>query len=64
MQRDLNELIAWLKANPNKVSAGITTVGYRLLMTVFQNETGTQFTLVPYRGAAYEMQDLVAGQTL
>ena len=60
--RDLNELIAWLKANPNKVSAGITTVGYRLLMTVFQKETGTQFTLVPYRGAASEMQDLVAGQ--
>ena len=62
LARNLNEFIAWLKANPNKVSAGITTVGYRLLMTVFQKETGTQFTLVPYRGAASEMQDLVAGQ--
>jgi hypothetical protein len=25
--KDLNELIAWLKANPNKVSAGITALG-------------------------------------
>jgi hypothetical protein len=31
-------------------------------MAVFQKETGTQFTLVPYSGAASEMQDLVAGQ--
>jgi hypothetical protein len=49
--RDLNEFIAWLKANPNKVSAGITTVGYRLLMAVFQKEIGTQFTLVPCRSS-------------
>jgi tripartite-type tricarboxylate transporter receptor subunit TctC len=60
--KDLNELIGWLKANPNKGSAGITGVGYRLLIALFQKETGTQFTLVPYRGAAPELQDLVAGQ--
>jgi tripartite-type tricarboxylate transporter receptor subunit TctC len=60
--KDLNELIAWLKANPNKASAGITTGAYRLLTAFFQKETGTQFTLVPYRGSSPEMQDLVAGQ--
>lgn len=27
---DLNELIAWLKTNPNKASAGIATAVYRL----------------------------------
>jgi tripartite-type tricarboxylate transporter receptor subunit TctC len=59
---DLNELIAWLKANPNKASAGITSVGPRLQTTFFQKETGTQITHVPYRGAAPAMQDLVAGQ--
>jgi tripartite-type tricarboxylate transporter receptor subunit TctC len=33
--KTLNELIAWLKANPNKASAGITTVGFHLLNTFF-----------------------------
>jgi tripartite-type tricarboxylate transporter receptor subunit TctC len=47
--RDVNELIAWLKANPNKASAATQAVGFRLLMTFFQKETGTQITLVPYR---------------
>jgi len=60
--KDLNELIAWLKANPNKASAGINAVGPQLIATRFQKETGTRFALVPYRGAASAMQDLVAGQ--
>jgi tripartite-type tricarboxylate transporter receptor subunit TctC len=59
--KDLNELIVWLKANPNKASAGVTTVAYRLLNVLFQNETGTQYTLVPYRGTAPVIQDLLAG---
>jgi tripartite-type tricarboxylate transporter receptor subunit TctC len=59
---DLRELIVWLKANPNKASAGIATVGLRLLTTFFQNRTGTDFALVPYRGVTPGIQDLVAGQ--
>jgi tripartite-type tricarboxylate transporter receptor subunit TctC len=49
---DLNELIAWLKANPNKASAAITALASHLLPALLQKETGTQFTLVPYRGTA------------
>jgi tripartite-type tricarboxylate transporter receptor subunit TctC len=60
--KDLNELIAWLKANPNKASVGITTAGYRLAAAFFQKETGTHFVLVPYRGNAPAVQDLTAGQ--
>jgi tripartite-type tricarboxylate transporter receptor subunit TctC len=59
---DLNELIMWLKANPNKASAGFGSSGLHLVTAFFQKETGTQFTLVPYRGATPAMQDLVAGQ--
>jgi tripartite-type tricarboxylate transporter receptor subunit TctC len=58
--KNLNELIAWLKAN--KASAGVTAVGPRLVAAFFQKETGTQFTLVPYRGNAPAAQDLAAGQ--
>jgi tripartite-type tricarboxylate transporter receptor subunit TctC len=46
---DLRELIAWLRSNPNSASAGIQTVGFRLLMAFFQKEARTQFTFVPYR---------------
>ena len=60
--KDLSELIAWLKANPNKASAGVSTVHFRLETALFQKQTGTQFALVPYRGAAPVIQDLVAGQ--
>jgi tripartite-type tricarboxylate transporter receptor subunit TctC len=60
--RDLNELIAWLHANPNAASAGNAAPGARLLYVVLQKETGTRFAIVPYRGGAPAMQDLVSGQ--
>jgi tripartite-type tricarboxylate transporter receptor subunit TctC len=58
--RDLKELIAWLKANPNKASAGYNVGSGQILAAFFQKETGTQFTLVPYRGNP--IQDVAAGQ--
>ena len=58
--RDANELIAW--SNPNKASMGVSSASGRLLAAFFQKETGTQFALVPYRGNAAGMQDLLAGQ--
>jgi tripartite-type tricarboxylate transporter receptor subunit TctC len=60
--KDLKELIAWLKANSNTVSAGTPTALIRLITSLFQKETGTRFALVPYRGAAPAIQDLAAGQ--
>lgn len=61
---NLKEFIAWLKANPDKASAGIPGVGSsgHVYGALFQNITGTRFQHVPYRGAAPAMQDLVAGQ--
>jgi tripartite-type tricarboxylate transporter receptor subunit TctC len=59
---DLNELIAWLKANPGKASAGITAGEVRLMTAFFQKETGTQLNLVPYRGGAPTTQDMMSGQ--
>jgi tripartite-type tricarboxylate transporter receptor subunit TctC len=60
--KNLNELIAWLMANPNRASAAITNVGIRALAGFFQKQTGTQFTLVPYRGLPAAVQDLAAGE--
>jgi tripartite-type tricarboxylate transporter receptor subunit TctC len=59
---NLKELVAWLKAN--KASAG--TVGSGGGATVcsryFQKATETDYQLVPYRGGAPALQDLVSGQ--
>jgi tripartite-type tricarboxylate transporter receptor subunit TctC len=59
---NLNELIAWLKANPGKATAAVVTAGVQLITALFQKETGTHVTMVPYRGTAQAMQDLVGGQ--
>jgi tripartite-type tricarboxylate transporter receptor subunit TctC len=42
---DLNELIAWLKANPDKATAATVTVGVQLITALFQKETGTHFAV-------------------
>lgn len=61
---DLNGLIAWLKANPDKASVGIAGVGAtgQLAGISFQNMTGTRFVFVPYRGNGPALQDLLGGQ--
>ena len=61
---NLQELVAWLRANPDKGLAGIGGIGGISHITgiFFQKETGTQFRFVPYRGLGPAMQDLVAGR--
>src|ERR1700736_798760 len=61
---DLKGLIAYLKANPDKTSAGIAGVGAtgHLAGISFQKETATKFQFVPYRGNAPAMQGLLAGK--
>jgi tripartite-type tricarboxylate transporter receptor subunit TctC len=61
--RNLRELIGWLKANPDKASAGTSGVGgiEHVGGVLFQNVTGTRFHFVPYRGTPQALQDLAAG---
>jgi tripartite-type tricarboxylate transporter receptor subunit TctC len=58
---NLKELIDWLKANPER-AVGIGSMSHRVGAVYFQNLTGARLTLVPYRGAAPAMQDMMAGQ--
>jgi tripartite-type tricarboxylate transporter receptor subunit TctC len=62
--KDLKELIAWVKANQDKVTQGTAGAGSASHIggIYFQQLTGTKFQFVPYRGAAPVMQDLLAGQ--
>ncbi|MDA9449594.1 MULTISPECIES: tripartite tricarboxylate transporter substrate-binding protein [Bradyrhizobium] len=61
---NLKEMIAWLKANPGKATAGTAGAGTgaHVAGVFFKDKTGTDFQFVPYRGAGPAMIDLVAGQ--
>jgi tripartite-type tricarboxylate transporter receptor subunit TctC len=60
----LKELVAWIKANDGKVSAGTAGAGSgtHIAGVYFQKVTGTNVAFVPYRGTGPALQDLVAGQ--
>ena len=61
---DLRELVAWLKANPGKATAGTAGAGSGShIGGVFLSDlAGSPLQFVPYRGTAPAIQDLVAGQ--
>jgi tripartite-type tricarboxylate transporter receptor subunit TctC len=61
---DLKELVARLKANPGKISAGTAGAGSgsHIASLLLQSLTGVQMSFVPYRGTGPALQDLVAGQ--
>jgi tripartite-type tricarboxylate transporter receptor subunit TctC len=61
---NLRELIAWLKLNADKASAGTAGAGTTTHLggLLFQQFAGVRFQLVPYRGAAPALQDVMAGQ--
>lgn len=59
----LPELVAYLKANPGKISYGSPGVGQSPHLTGvwFNQATGTEAIHVPFRGAGPAMMELVAG---
>ena len=61
---DLAGLIAWLRANPDRASAGTVGPGSpaHVFGVLFQNVTGTRFQFVPYRTNALALPDLIGGQ--
>jgi tripartite-type tricarboxylate transporter receptor subunit TctC len=61
--KELKDLIAYLKANDGKVTSGsVGAAGSSAICSYYFGKiTGTRTTLVPYRGGAPALQDIVAG---
>ena len=61
--KNLKEFIDYVKANPDKVTAGTGGAGTpaHLSAVYFQQKTGANFQIVHYRGAAPATQDVIAG---
>ena len=62
--KSLKELIAWLKANAAKATAGTAGAGSgsHIAGVYFESLTGLKLQYVPYRGTGPALNDLVGGQ--
>ena len=62
--KDFAELVAYLKANPGKISyatPGNGTIGH-MWGELFKSSTGTAMVHIPYRGAGPAINDVLGGQ--
>lgn len=61
---NLKELLAWLKANQSKATAGTAGAGSgaHIAGVYLESLTGLRLQFVPYRGTAPALNDLVGGQ--
>ena len=62
---NLQELVAWIKANPDKVTMGTSGVGSpsHVAGVLMENVIGVKWQMVSYRSAGLATQDLLAGIT-
>jgi tripartite-type tricarboxylate transporter receptor subunit TctC len=60
---DVKGLVAWLKGKDGKATMGTVGVGgpTDIAAHLFQKETGTSFQIVPYRGGAPQLEDMLGG---
>ena len=60
----VTELIAWIKANPEKAMCGMAAIGSEghLMAYAFSKAADVNLTFAPYRGGAPMTQDLMGGQ--
>jgi tripartite-type tricarboxylate transporter receptor subunit TctC len=59
---DLTGLIAWMRENPGKINLANQLAGSVVAATLFEQLTGQKVQLIPYRGAAPAMTDIIAGR--
>jgi tripartite-type tricarboxylate transporter receptor subunit TctC len=62
--KNAQELIAYAKANPGKLSGGSSSIGGspHLALELMKSTYGLDIVHVPYKGSAPALQDLVGGQ--
>jgi tripartite-type tricarboxylate transporter receptor subunit TctC len=62
--KNVQELIAYAKANPNKLSFGSPGVGTSVHVSgeLFKSQTGVTMEHIPYKGRQFAIPDLVGGQ--
>ena len=62
--KNLQELIAYIKANPDKANAGGTGSVYQIATKLFEMRTGTKLQFITYRSHTESLTGLMRGDTL
>jgi tripartite-type tricarboxylate transporter receptor subunit TctC len=62
--KNLQELIAYIKANPEKANAGGTGSVYQIATKLFEMRTGTKLQFITYRSHTESLTGLMRGDTL
>ena len=62
--RNVQELIAYAKANPDKANAAASGPIFQVVQKMFEQRTGTNFTYIAYRANSEAMLALIRGDAL
>lgn len=59
--RNVQELVAQSRANPDKANYGASSASFQLATELFNRRTGAKFMHIPYKGANEAVQAVMAG---
>lgn len=62
--KNVKELIAWMKANPDKSNYATSSPAFTLATELFKLKTGAPGTAIPYKSSNESLLSVIAGQSL
>ena len=62
--KDVKELIAWMKLNPDKSNYATSSPAFTLATELFKLKTGAPGTAIPYKSSNESLLSVIAGQSL
>jgi tripartite-type tricarboxylate transporter receptor subunit TctC len=62
--KTVNELVAWMKANPDKSNYATSSPAFTIATELFKLKTGAPGQAIPYKSSGESLVSVVGGQTL
>ena len=62
--QDIKELVAWMKANPDKSNYATSSPAFTIATELFKLKTGAPGQAIPYKSSNESLVSVVSGQTL
>lgn len=61
---NVQELVGYLKKNPNQATVAVTSIGSspHIAGALFRKESGVEMELVPYKGSSAQVADVISGR--